>query len=83
MPSDYANDIADIKGNVATLLERSANANELLRKLNGTVDAIDKQVDQNRDDITALETKLGIFGGLQATFTTLAAVLAGWWGATR
>jgi len=83
MPSEYAADIANIRDNVATLLERSDNTVKLLEKLNGRVNDLDDQVDDNCNDITALETRLGIWGGAQAGFTAIAAVLAGWWGSQR
>ena len=63
--SKYAQDIVDIKTNVAALLERSTNTLDQLKKLNGTVTSLDKQVDDNCTEITRLkerQTPLAVVG---------------------
>lgn len=76
MTSLYAEQIGRIEENVETLV--------------GTCGKIEKQLEaandrqrKDHDKITGLETRLSIWGGAQAGFTTITAILAGWWGSQR
>lgn len=83
MPSDYAKDIASIRDNVATLLERSTNTLDQLKKLNGTVTALDDQVDTNCQDIAKLQERQGVLAGIGTGLTLFVGAVAAWIGSQR
>lgn len=64
--------MAEVKGIRQDVIE----VKEQIEKMNG-------RQREDHDKITELEARLGIWGGLQATFTAIAALLAGWWGSQR
>lgn len=76
MPSPYADDIMAIKLGVEALVEDCSEIKATVKEMNG-------RQRSDHDRITALETKLGIFGGAQAAFTAIAATVAAWFGANR
>lgn len=74
--SKYADDIAEIKAGMATLLERSANQNAQLKKLNGTVGDVDKRVDDNEKEIARLQERQGVLAGINTALTVIASAVA-------
>ena len=56
---------------------------EDLTEVKGELKTMNGRQRDDHDKITELETKLGIWGGAQAVFTTIAALLAGWYGSQR
>ena len=76
MPSDYAQQIATIFERTGTLVNDVAEIKDQLELAN------DRQR-TDHDKITGLETKLGIWGGAQAMFTAVAAIIAGLIGIQR
>jgi uncharacterized phage infection (PIP) family protein YhgE len=78
--SKYADDIADIKAGMATLLERSEHTVDGLKKLNGTVTALDTRVDTNCTEITKLKERQSVIAGINTVLTLIAASIAAYLG---
>ena len=76
MPSQYGEQIARIDERTETMMDDCKDIKRELRAMN------DRQR-KDHEKITELETKMGIVGGLQAAFTSIAALLAAWWGTQR
>ena len=76
MASLYAQDIAQIKTDVATLLERSGTTNRQLEKLNGTVDEVEGRVNTNSRDIAKLQERQGILAAINTAITVVGASIA-------
>ena len=79
----YEDDIVEIKTSLAVLLDRSANTQKTLDSMNGTVKALDKQVDDNCKDIAKLQERQGIWAGIHTGLTVLVGTIAAYVGVQR
>jgi len=83
MPSKYAQDIETIARTVPKIQEQIEGLATDVGEIKVQLLAADDRQRGDHDKITALETRLGIWAGVQATLTVLASAVAAWLGLQR